>query len=152
MGQRKCRCPIWVNGRVRGERVRRSLKTINWEVALRLVREWESSGQERALGISVSEACERFYADCVARGLSDVSLRKYALLTKDLCRCFNNRTVGELAVDDLRAYRESWEIGPVTARKRLERLRTFFKFCQESGWITLNIALTLKAPEASINR
>jgi integrase len=49
-------------------------------------------------------------------------------------------------LDDLREYRETWNCGPITARKRLERLRTFFKFCHESGWSDSNPAKLLKAP------
>ena len=84
MGQRKCKCPIWVNGRVRGEIVRKSLKTRNWETALRIARKWEDKGEEKALGFSVFEACDRFYADCVAQRLSNSFLRKYNLLCNEL--------------------------------------------------------------------
>jgi integrase len=131
---------------MRGELVRKSLKTTNWEAAARIVREWETSGAEKVQGLSVSDACDRFRADCVARRLSDSSLRKYALLIDDLKSEFGNKMVGSISLDDLRAYREVWKCAPITARKRLERLRTFFKFCHESGWIDSNPARLLKAP------
>lgn len=147
MGQRKCKCPIWVNGRVRGEAVRRSLKTRNWEAAARIVREWDELGKEKALGFSVKEACDRFYADCVAQRLSDSSLRKYNLLCTDLKIVFGSREIGSVSLDDIRAYREGWTIAPITARKRIERLRTFFRFCNEAGWVQSNPAKLLKMPQ-----
>ena len=39
--QRNCRCPIWAEGTVHDEKVRRSLELSNWEAAVRLIREWE---------------------------------------------------------------------------------------------------------------
>jgi hypothetical protein len=105
MGQRKCKCSIWVNGRIRGELIRKALKTRNWEASLRIIREWENDGKEKALGMSLSEACERFYADCVARRLSEASLGKYRLLIKEMKEEFRG-TIGGISVDDLREYRE----------------------------------------------
>ncbi len=39
----------------------------------------------------------------------------------------------------------------VSARKKLERLRTFFKFCIESGWAWENPAKLIKAPLARLS-
>ena len=145
-GFRKCKCPVWANGVIRGEFVRKALKTDSWETAQKIIREWENSGKEKAQGMAVAEACERFYADCVARRLSKASLRKYALLTNELKREFGGK-IGSLSLDDLRGYRERWSVAPITARKKLERLKTFFRFCNEAGWIQSNPAKLLKAPQ-----
>jgi integrase/recombinase XerD len=111
-----------------------------------MVRDWEEAGIEKARGLAIDEACERFEADCAARRLSGSSLRKYALLTAELKTEFRGRVIGSIALNDLRGYREKWKAAPITARKKLERLRTFFRFCQESGWIESNPAKLLKAP------
>jgi len=50
-------------------------------------------------------------------------------------------------VDELRAYREKWTVAPITAHKKLERLKTFFRFSHDSGWIGKNPARLLKAPK-----
>src|SRR5260370_1155532 len=97
--------------------------------------------------MKVREACERFYADCEARKLGTETLGKYKLLVKELKDEFGESIVGQVSVDDLRSYREKWSVASVTARKKLERLRTFFKFCQESGWVHANPAKVLKAPK-----
>jgi hypothetical protein len=46
----------------------------------------------------------------------------------------------------MEAVREGWKLSPVTARKKLERLRTFFRFAIECGWRKGNPAASLKAP------
>ena len=35
--QRNCRCPIWAEGTIHTEKVRRSLDLTNWEAAVRLL-------------------------------------------------------------------------------------------------------------------
>jgi integrase/recombinase XerD len=145
MGQRRCKCPVWVNGKVQGRVVRKALKTRNWEAAQKLVREFEVG---KVPGVSVKEACEAFASDCEARSLSDASIGKYKLLGKELKERFADREIDRISVQDLRGYRESWQLSPISARKKLERLRTFFRFCYESGWISANPAKPLKAPAA----
>ncbi len=142
---KKCGCPIWVQGTLHGKWLKRSLDLRNWEAAQRLVREWEAGAGARS--VPVREACARFYADCEARKLGTAQLGKYKLLTEELKKAFGEQNVASLSVDDLRSYREGWTVASVTAGKKLERLRTFFKFCQESGWSSTNPAKVLKAPQ-----
>ena len=42
---RKCKCPIWVQGSLAGEYVRKSLDLRSWEAASNLVRDWETAGE-----------------------------------------------------------------------------------------------------------
>jgi integrase len=44
----------------------------------------------------------------------------------------------------LRAFHASWDSAPITALKKVERLRAFFRFVQEAGWATENPAAKLK--------
>ena len=131
-----------------GEYIRKSLEVRNWESAQKLVRDWEAGEKRRT--VPLREACERFYRDAVARGLGAAQLGKYKLLTEELKRWFPERVVAGMSVEDLRAYRESWDVAPVTASKKLERLRTFFRFCMESGWIESNPARLLKPPKVKM--
>ena len=112
-----------------------------------MVREWEMRGAIEKPVVGVNEACDRFYSDAEARNLGAAQLGKYRLLTKEMRDWFRDRDVEGVGVDDLRAYRESWNLAPITASKKLERLRTFFRFCMESGWIGNNPARLLKAPK-----
>jgi len=143
---KKCSCPIWVQGTLRGTWMKRSLGVRNWEAAQTIVREWEA-GVVREVK-TVSLACEAFLKDCAARRLSDASLGKYRLLAGELTREFGDRSVASISLHDLRSYREGWDVSPISARKKIERLRTFFKFCIESEWTRENPAALVKPPQA----
>ncbi len=59
-------CPIWAQGKVRGETVRQSLDIPNWEAAQRRVRDWEIDGREST--ISLADAYVRFISQHEANG------------------------------------------------------------------------------------
>ena len=140
-----CSCPVWVQGSLHGEWMKKSLGIRNWESAQRLVRDWEAGSGDQT--VPMKEACDRFYSDCEARNLGPAQLGKYGLLIRELKGWFPDRVVASVGVDDLRGYRESWNLSPISASKKLERVRTFFRFCMESGWIGSNPARVLKAPK-----
>src|SRR5256712_4358432 len=143
---KKCGCPIWVQGTLHGKWLKKSLDLRNWESAQRLVRDWESGHSKTVELSSVAKASDAFLRDCEARDLSSASIGKYRLLTDELKRHFEGRSVASLSVDEVRRYRETWKLAPISARKKLERLRTFFRFCIESRWIHPNRAKTIKPP------
>jgi hypothetical protein len=62
----KCFCPIWAQGILRGEKIRKSLDLTNWEAAQKLCRDWEIDGRKEIP--SVREALTRFVADQKSRG------------------------------------------------------------------------------------
>jgi site-specific recombinase XerD len=134
-----------VEGRLHGEYIRKSLDVRNWESAQKVVRDWEAGDISKA--IPITEACEKFTADAEARGLGHAQLGKYKLLTKELKAYFPERMVGMISVDDVSAFRETWDLSAVSAGKKLERMRTFFRFCEEREWIGSNPGRMLKAPK-----
>jgi hypothetical protein len=69
-----------VQGVLHGEAVRQSLDLTNWEAANRLINQWEIHGLANSL--SVSEACDRWLADCEARQLKPQSIKKYKEIKK----------------------------------------------------------------------
>jgi len=140
----KCFCPIWVQGVLRDESMRRSLDLTNWEAASRLIRDWEIHGEPETM--TVREACDRFIADAKARNLKEPSLKKYGHVTEELKRTFGDLPLRRVNVDDVRRVREAWTLSGTTTRKRLELVRGFFAFCLASGWIQLNPGKALKAP------
>ena len=44
----------------------------------------------------------------------------------------------------------TWEDGPRSSGKKLERLRSLFRFCTRMGWIAGNPASELKAPKVAM--
>src|ERR1035438_5543729 len=80
----KCSCPIWVQGILRGESIRKSLDLTNWEAASRLIRDWEVDGPAPA--VTVKEATERFISDRESMKLSEAMMRKYRHVASALDR------------------------------------------------------------------
>jgi integrase/recombinase XerD len=162
---KKCRCPIWLDYSYAGKRICKSLGTRNWQEAEDLLRKIEaddlllqkesqrpqilgSANQPQPANHLLEAACAEFLADAKARGLRDATLYKYRLLLRRLQAFALERGLRFVAEFILQILREFWASLPnrnTAARKRLEELRTFFRFCQDAGWISNNPAKLLKA-------
>ncbi len=90
-------------------------------------------------------------ADGVERNLSEASLAKYGFLLRKclvpFCTARGFTKLKHLGVQELRDFRGTWQGGALTASKKLERLRSFFKFCLESKWVEENPARKLAMPK-----
>jgi integrase len=153
---RNCNCPIWVQGSLRGEYVRRSLDLRSWTAATDLIRDWESAGEIGAVKKpevpTIAEAIEKFISDAKAQKLSAETIRKYEnLLNRRLwpwCESKGFRRLKQLGVEEIRQFRATWTDSAIYATKNLERLRAFFRFCMHDDWIAKNPARAVKAPQA----
>ena len=116
-----CFCPIWAQGVLRGEKIRRSLDLTNWEAAQKLVRDWEIHSPE--LSMTVNQAALRFVEDNKARKLTDRQLRKYRTVVEEVKQRLGEIPIRSITVDDVRKIREGWKLAPITTQKRLEMLR-----------------------------
>jgi integrase/recombinase XerD len=150
----RCGCPLWVDGRLNGLRVHRSLGTRDRQIAQQKVRDLESVSEGRnppqAERMLTAEACTRFVADLKARNLKACTVRKYRLLFKHLTEFAKHchlPLLDQLDIEVLDEFRCQWKDGPQTAAKKLERLRAFFRFAQRRKWISENPASELKAPK-----
>src|ERR1039458_2770005 len=82
---RRCRCPIWVDGSLRGDEMRESLNLQNWEKAQERIRDWEVNGRSVATNAemepdtatTLDKVCASYIADAESRGLQESTLRKY---------------------------------------------------------------------------
>src|SRR5688572_25807719 len=80
-----CQCPIWVQGSLGGEYLRRSLDLVSWQAAQDRVRGWEASGEIGVVRSSVptiTEAVDRFFEDAKARGLAESTIGKLKFLLR----------------------------------------------------------------------
>jgi integrase/recombinase XerD len=143
---KNCQCPIWVQGNLHGKWLKKALTVRSWESAQKIVRAWEAG--ERAVTVTVKDACKRWLADCEARNLKHGSFRKYRHLARELEERFGDLPVSSVSVDDVRRMRESWDLSGTTTAKRLELARAFFSFCVASGWSPGNPAKMVRAPQA----
>jgi integrase len=55
--------------------------------------------------------------------------------------------ISDFNLDRTRVFRESWPNKNLAAKKKLEHLRAFFRFCHDSGWVPSNPASKLKPPK-----
>jgi integrase/recombinase XerD len=154
---RNCTCPIWVQGSLRGEYLRRALDLRSWSAATDLVRDWEAAGE---IGVvkkpdlpTISEAVDLFLADARAQQLSGETIRKYENLLKrrflPWCESKGYRYLKQLGVEQMRQFRATWSDSANYATKNLERLRALFRFCMHDDWIAKNPARAVKAPKVT---
>lgn len=135
-----------------GRQLRRTLRTRDWQKAQNLVREMEATGAEvePVTGpVTLGAAWEAFLGDGEKRGLREATLYKYRLLKKrmeDFAIEHGLRFIIEFDVATVRSFRVSWPDQNLAALKNLERLRAFFRFCQEAGWIQQNTARKVANP------
>ena len=76
---RRCSCPIWVQGTVAGDPVRKSLDLTNWERATEVVRDMEVAGTVETPEddrITVTDAILKFTTDATARNLAASTLEE----------------------------------------------------------------------------
>ncbi|HWB16825.1 MAG TPA: hypothetical protein VG538_10495 [Vicinamibacterales bacterium] len=127
---RVCHCPIWVQGSLRGEHIRRALDLRSWSAATDLVREWEATGE---IGVvkkpdipTIVEAVDLFLNDACAQQLSTETVRKHENVLKHRlvpwCEAKGFRHLKQLRVEQMRQFRATWADSANYATKNLERL------------------------------
>jgi integrase/recombinase XerD len=156
-GYRRCRCPLHVEGLLDARMLRCSLDTCDWERAHEMVLKWEAEGRGplpaaivREGPMTIARACEQFISDAKARGLKRDTVSKYRLLFRHLqefARTFRIERPEDLKFAEMVNFRASWKDSNLAAVKKLERLRSFFRFMQNSGWVAENVAEKLKNPK-----
>lgn len=147
---RRCHCPIWVEGTLAEAIIRKSMRTRDWEVAQSKVRKWEDEQKASDLDlVTLERAIELFLLDAQARKLSDAAIQKYKQIFKHL-RAFvagqNIRSIRQLDLQAMRAFRASWQCSSITSLKRLQYLRAFFRFLISNSWLHENPASKMRPP------
>jgi integrase/recombinase XerD len=151
---RRCRCPIWADGFLGREEIRKSLDTRDWEKAQGIIREWEAEGEQPAEPepVTLADAWQQFLADAQARNLRRPTLYKYKLLSRQMetfAQANGLRFLREVDLAMLRKFRASWPNENLGALKKLEYLRAFFRFAHECKWIDENPARKLESPKVT---
>ena len=134
------------------------MHTRNWAAAAKIVHNWEATGKigEEPPDIpTIKLAVEKYLGDAEARHLAPETVRKRRELLEGklipFCDAKGCSMLSHLDVDVLRTFRASWPYSPLSARKRLEYLRSFFRFCHDSGWVDRNPALAVKGSKVEPN-
>lgn len=154
-GHLRCACPLWVDGRLNGERIHRALGTADWQEAQQIVRdlETEPSCPDKRIqdsSLTLEQAWLRFLADLEVRKLHESTVRKYRLLKKQMLEFAivkGLKLLNQLDIEALDEFRRTWKDGALSASKKLERLRAFFRFAQKRKWVQENPASDLRSPK-----
>jgi hypothetical protein len=145
-----------VQGSLGGDWIKRALNTRDWSAAAAIVHGWEASGEVGFVKVdipTIEQAVEQYLDDAAARHLAPTTIRKRREMLEGRLLAFCNakgfQLLKHLDVSTLRTFRNGWTFSAISAVKRLEYLRGFFRFCLESGWIESNPARVLKAPKVT---
>jgi len=164
----KCSCPIWCDGELDRRRFRRSLKTRDWQRAIRLAERIERPNRERSDLVPCAQAgcstrveagrCEKHRRDVVEAieafhaahtDLGHGTQRNY----RRTLRFFRKHTtklelgaVDQITVEAIDAFRTTREISALTWTKELQILRLFFRFCMDRKWTSENPAARASMP------
>jgi integrase len=170
-GWKKCHCPIYTDGTLRGSFKRKNTKKTAWAEAKAVVAAWESAGtwespdsqspspspgsvnsQAPKPTISIQFAADAYLANRAGRGIASATLRKYTTLVKQLREFASDKgyvLIDQFEITDMDAFYSRWKDGIRSKAKKLQRLNGFFRFCAKRKWITENPAADLEAPVGS---
>src|ERR1035437_8173826 len=114
---RRCRCSIWVDGFLAGQEIRKSLDTADWQKGQDVVREMEATESEPKVTdepVTIAQGWAKFLEDAKARKLTEPSIYKYELLSrqmKSFAEKCGYRFLSEFTVDSLSTFRADWKDG-----------------------------------------
>lgn len=165
-GWKRCACQIFASGTLAGQFKRKFTGKSDWEQARAVVAQWESAqswdGRPKAAPapqpakqetrITVEEAITAFTASRSNREVSVGTLKKYRTFTNQLGAYAESRgyvMLDQLDVADMDRFYALWKDAKRSRAKKLERLKSFIKFCLKRKWLTEDIAEDLRAPEGS---
>lgn len=159
----RCNCIKWLYVHRNGNDLRFSAKTRSWEKAERQARELrdsfdptiqlhrqiQASVHKRSGNVEIGFAVEQFLAEVTRLNRGEDTKSKYKLtLNRLLNWCARQQPtllqLCQLDVPTLRSWIASWTGAPTTRHNQHQRLRTFFRFCNEQGWIIDNPAKKIK--------
>lgn len=96
-----------------------------------------------------------FLADATARGLKKPTIERHRIIFRQLEAFIATRAIKylkQLNTEKLTEFRAGWEGNSALAGvKKLERLKSFFRFCVEHQWLEINPATAIRNPKVAMN-
>jgi integrase len=161
-----CGCFIFASGTLAGAYRRKFTGHTGWDDARAKAAQWEALGAWDVSDIpatnvvaapvvqrtTVLEAATAYLTRCQNRGLEQTTLSKYQGFIKQFLAFCDSKgyvMLDQLTVADMDRFYASWKDGKRSRAKKLERLKSFIRFCLKREWITKDLAEDLQAPEGS---
>jgi site-specific recombinase XerD len=134
-----------------GQRIRKPLGLRDWQAAQRRARDMEADGITAVSeAVTVKKATDAFETDA-KNNIEASTLKQYKILLTRLnkyCEQHGYVFLRQLGVVQIRDFHNSWTTySPRTAGKHIERLKRFFSWCVENGWLPESPAKPLKPPK-----
>jgi integrase len=146
---------------VNKSRRRKSTGQWEWEAAKEVAKHWSAAEKwdERVTApelkrerTTIEHATDAYLDWHRSHHIQKSSLNKYKTLT-NLLLSFTGRKgivfIDQLTISDMDAFYNSWKDAMRSRAKKLERLKSFVRFCLKRKWIAENIVEDLKAPHGS---
>jgi hypothetical protein len=147
----QCDCPKWVQGRIRGRKVRKSTKENSERMAWHVVNDWIENGlpeEEKSQDeISLAQAGDEFIDSCKAKGNRESTLVYQRKLVKNLVAfCKKKGLLRLIDVDaaEVGCFRDSWTQGSAMRAKKQKVLTQLFKLATSRKLIAENPTLGLE--------
>jgi len=161
-GWKRCTCKIHASGTLAGRFNRKQTGTRVWDEAKAISDAWFAADSWEAPrpippplekpSPSILEATDSFLSNRKQRGLARATEGKYITFVKQL-RAFADskgyRFMAELRIPDMDVFYADWKDGKRAKARKLNKLKTFVKFCLRRKWITEDITIDLEPPEGS---
>ena len=165
---RRCLCPIYASGTLRGQFKRKNTERNTWPEASAVASAWESCGRwngninpatsqpaqtpqpaaasAKAEGVTMERAVNAFLAECLEYAASN-TYKKYSIIVDKLKAYSAGKgyvMINQWGPIDVREFRQSWDVSPITEAKNMSIVKTFFEFALCNEWITRNPARLVK--------
>lgn len=151
---RRCSCPIWVQGTLGGETIRRALDVTSIEAASNLVTQWNAAGSIGAVKEEpprIEMAVTKYLDDARARHLAEATITKLMTIFEKQFLAWTKDTglryLKELTPAHLTAWRSTWKDEALAASKKYQRAVGFFYFCMRMKWLGENPMKSLHPPK-----
>jgi integrase len=169
-GWKRCSCLIHASGTLGGKFKRQQTGKVHWEEAQALVAKWETTQswtgglaapraevapevpQKEETRTTITDAIAAFMSSRANRDVSLGTIKKYRTFVNQLQAYSDSRgyvTLDQLDVSDMDRFYASWKDEKRSRAKKLERLKSFIKFCRKRKWLAEDIADDLRAPAGS---
>lgn len=167
-GWKRCHCPIYADGTLGGDFKRKNTKQTSWPDAKAVASAWEAAGRWQdddtappapsqpspepiaptPEGVTIERAAAAFLGEHAESSAWNTQ-RNYGFLMKKF-KAYSAEK-GYVMLDqwgpiDVREFRQSWQVSPVTAAKNMSTVKAFFEFALSNEWIVRNPARLVKNP------
>jgi integrase len=166
---KRCSCPIYASGTLRNQFKRKNTECSTWPEATAVAAAWEAAGRWDAGAtppprpsatppaqpasevakpdrVTIERAVKAFLAEYLESAASNTH-KKYSIIMNKLTAYSAAKgyvMINQWGPIDVREFRHSWDVSPITAAKNMSIVKTFFEFALCNEWITRNPARLVK--------